>query len=142
MLEETLRGNSIFFYDSDCGFCSSAVQFVIKRDKNEQYFFAPLQGKFAREALAQYRKDPLALNTSYVLTNYGTEHQQLLEKSRAGIAVLRGLGGLWKATGALYLMPLRIADKAYDLIASHRHALVKEACLLPDAVQRTRFIME
>jgi predicted DCC family thiol-disulfide oxidoreductase YuxK len=142
MLEDTLRGKSIVFYDGDCGFCSSMVQFVLARDKHEQYYFAPLQGQFAEDTLRQYHKDPNELNTSYVLAHYLTERQELLDKSRAGLYVLGSFGGLWLATKALQVLPQRLADRAYDFIASNRHALVKQSCLLPDTAQRKRFIMK
>lgn len=43
----------IIFFDGVCNLCDSFVNFVYERDSYRQFFYAPLQGKTARDLLAE-----------------------------------------------------------------------------------------
>jgi predicted DCC family thiol-disulfide oxidoreductase YuxK len=66
-------------------------------------------------------------------------------RSTAALRVLRYLGGVWGLIGAVGAgVPAVVRDWVYDLVARHRHELIAgdqaEACILPSAEQRARFI--
>ena len=69
--------------------------------------------------------------------------ETVLTKSTAALRVLRYLGGVWRALGVLgAIVPRFIRDAVYDLIARHRHRLIRGApmCVIPEPVERARFL--
>ena len=44
---------TIIFFDGICNLCDSFINFVYERDSRRQFFYAPLQGKTARDLLAE-----------------------------------------------------------------------------------------
>jgi predicted DCC family thiol-disulfide oxidoreductase YuxK len=132
------QGTHVLFFDGVCGLCSRLVQFVLSRDRAASFRFAPLQGDFAARELEPRGARPGDLDTLLVLTADG----RLLRRSRAVLFVLRELGGVWAAVAWLRVLPAPLLDRAYDLIARVRYRLFGrlEACRVPAASERTRFI--
>ncbi len=119
----------IIFYDAVCGLCDRFVCFVISRDITRRFRFASLQGNFARVALRAHEGGPESLETMYVLTSDG----QLIMKSRAVLFVTISLGGPWRFVRILTVVPSRLADRIYDVIASVRYRIFGRyaACTTP-----------
>jgi predicted DCC family thiol-disulfide oxidoreductase YuxK len=132
----------IILYDGVCRLCNRMNQFVLRRDPAGVFRFASLQSAFARDVLARYGKDPRALDTFYVLVDPGAPTERLLAKSAAALHVLRRVGGVWRLGALLRLVPGRIRDQVYDLVARNRYRLFGkyDACLLPRAEYTQRFI--
>jgi len=65
-----------------------------------------------------------------------------LSKSRAALFVLTTIGGVWRAFAVLRVLPARLLDYGYDLIARNRYRLFGryETCLLPAPEYERRFI--
>ncbi len=126
----------VIFFDGVCGLCNAFVDYVLNRDHQEIFYFAPLQGDFAGEieALAPYRNSL----TSVVLWKNG----QVYTHSTAAMEVLISLGGVWKLLRVFYLVPRFLRDFAYKLIARNRYRLFgkSETCRLPTAEERSRFL--
>ena len=49
-MSEIAAYNPIVFYDGDCGFCNSSVQFILNKRKRE-FYFLPLQSDQAKKIL-------------------------------------------------------------------------------------------
>ena len=62
--------------------------------------------------------------------------------SDAILRVLTGLGGAWRVVHVLRLIPAALRDPMYRLIARNRYRWFgrREACLVPDAAARDRFL--
>lgn len=43
--------SKVILFDGVCNFCDQSVQFILKRDKQEQFTFASLQGDAGQELL-------------------------------------------------------------------------------------------
>jgi predicted DCC family thiol-disulfide oxidoreductase YuxK len=136
------EGAHLILYDGVCGLCSRLNQFVIARDDQRHFHFASLQSAAGRAALAPFGITSQDLTTFYVLAHYRGAAPVQLTKSRAALFVMTTLGWPWRAAGLLYLLPKRLADRVYDVIARHRYRICgrEEECLLPDPAHRTRFI--
>ena len=132
----------LILYDGVCGLCSRFVQFVLKRDKREQFLFAPLQSETAAQELARHGYDAQALDTVYLITDRGTPAERIHRKARAVLMVLRLLGGFWRVPAAVRILPARVNDWGYDLIARHRYRLFgrTDSCPLPKPEHRRRFL--
>jgi predicted DCC family thiol-disulfide oxidoreductase YuxK len=133
----TDASHPVIFFDGVCGLCNRFVDFVIRRDTRRVFRFAPLQGETARHWLDA--ADVRDLKTVVLIDREGTHR-----KSSAVLRVLRGLGGFWRAVGAvLWFVPFPLRDVGYSLIAGNRYALFgkKETCRLPTPDERGRFLV-
>jgi predicted DCC family thiol-disulfide oxidoreductase YuxK len=125
----------IIFFDGVCGLCNGFVDFVMAVDKNKQFFFSPLQSDFAKSHLPE--KATKNLNSVVLLIN-GKQYS----KSDAVLKILNEIGGLWKLSSIGKILPMKVRDFAYDLVAKNRYQIFgkKDSCRLPTAEERTRFI--
>jgi predicted DCC family thiol-disulfide oxidoreductase YuxK len=132
----------IILYDGVCGLCHRLNRFVLARDVAGRFRFAALQGALAREILARHGRDARDLDTLYLVLGHGRPDERLLRKSDAVLWILRELGGGWRAAGALGVLPGRLRDLGYDLVARARYRLFGryETCPLPDPRYRARFL--
>lgn len=131
--------NPILFYDGGCGLCHGAVLFVLKRDKDAVFRFAPLGGEtFAAEVPDAARA---LLPDSLVLKEVDG---RVLTRSSAVVVMLRHLGGFWRVVGdLLWILPRPLRNLGYDLVAKVRHRLFKQpegACPLVPKELRGRFL--
>jgi predicted DCC family thiol-disulfide oxidoreductase YuxK len=132
----------IILYDGVCGLCHRLNRFVLARDPTGRFRFAALQSALARETLARHGRDPLDLDTLYVVLGHGRPDERLLGKSEAALWILRELGGAWRAAAMLRVLPRWLRDPGYDLVARTRYRLFGryDACPLPDPRHRARFL--
>ena len=118
--------NILLFFDSDCLFCNFWVQFILKKDKKKQIYFAPLQSDYAAKYLFplvgnQYKN----LNTLYVY-----QDKKVYEKSQAVLKICELLGGYFRFLLIFKLIPTFFSDFFYDLLAKNRHKIMKNSCIL------------
>ena len=131
----------MILYDGVCGLCHAFVRFARRRDARHDFAFAPLQGRTARTILARHARDPVDLDTVFVVVDAGTPAERLLDRSDAALYVLAQLGGVWSLVASLLgWLPRR--DLMYSLLARSRYRLFGrlDACALPEPEQRERFI--
>lgn len=130
----------VLLYDGDCGFCARSVQFVLAREtpaRRQGLRFALLQGTFGQ----QVRLAHPSLNGVDSVIWYDPARDVTLVRSAAGLAVLRHLGGWWGVLGAIgRWVPRPLRDGVYNAVARNRHRLAGEACLIPTASERARFL--
>ena len=135
------ESGALLLYDGTCGFCAQSVQFVLRHEaaSNRTLRFASLQSPTGVGVRARHPE--LDGVDSVIWYEPGTD--VVLVRSRAALRVLRYLGGIWRPLGALgSLVPRVIRDGVYDVIARHRHKLVRgrPVCVLPSPEQRDRFV--
>ena len=129
-------------YDGVCGLCNRFNQFILKRDRNDRFRFASLQGDLASSLLRRHGKDPRDLDTVYVVVDYNHPTERLLAQSDAILHVLRNLDGLWKLGAAGRLVPRVLRDAVYKVVARNRYRVFGkyESCMLPDPKHREKFL--
>ena len=132
----------VLLYDGVCGFCNRLVQFVMRHDDEKIFRFASLQSSFGSRVLTLHGVDSSAIRTAYVLAS-GDQGQVLLQRSEAILFLMDRFGGIWSVLAQMVrLVPLRIRDWAYNVIACHRYRIFGryESCPLPSAADRERFL--
>ena len=132
----------VLLYDGVCRFCNRLVQFVLRHDDEKIFRFASLQSSFGSRVLTQHSVDTSPMSTAYVLVS-GDEGQALLQRSAAILFVMNRFGGIWSVLAKIIgLLPLRMRDWAYNIIARHRYRIFGryESCPLPSAADRERFL--
>lgn len=133
----------VILYDGTCGLCDRVVRAVLPRDAHDRFRYAALQGEYARRLLRAHGEDPDALDTFYVVVHPGTPSEALLDRGRAALAVLAGLGGIYALLAALLrLLPRPLLDAGYRVVARNRFRLFgrADACPLPRPEWRERFL--
>lgn len=127
---------SIVLFDGECNVCNASVQFILKRDAKGYFQFASLQSEMGQSLLKQYGVSP-TLN-SLVLIDQGKAYTQ----STAALKIAKNLNGLWKLCYMAILIPTKLRNQAYNVLANNRYKWFgkKEACLLPTQEQRRRFL--
>ena len=132
----------VLLYDGVCGLCNRLVQFVLRHDREKIFRFASLQSSFGSRVLTLHGVDTSAIRTAYVLES-GDQGQVLLRESEAILFVIGRFGGIWSVLAQMVrLVPTRIRDWAYKVIARHRYRIFGryENCPLPSAADRERFL--
>lgn len=127
--------DNVIFFDGYCGLCNGFVDFVMSIDKEEKFKFSPLQSDFAQKNLPP---EMTANLDSVVFLKQGKTYR----KSKAVIRILEDMGGIWKFATIGKVMPEKLLNSAYDLVAKNRYKLFgkKETCRLPTPAERARFI--
>lgn len=136
--------SAILLFDGTCGLCAKSVQFVLARERRRRTLrFAALQSTLGRDV--QQRHPEIANVDSIIWFEPATDAlpESVYVRSDASLRTLGYLGGVWSMVAAAgRLVPPFVRDRVYDLIAKHRHSLVRAdaSCLLPTPEQRARFI--
>jgi len=135
-------GSHLLLYDGVCGLCNRLVAFVLKRDRKAQFRFASLQSNTGQRLLREFGRNPHDLDTFYAVADYGSETPLLLDRARAGLFVLKTLGGAWRGAGIFGVLPDSMLNFAYDCVARSRYRIFGkyDQCKLPSAAHRERFI--
>ena len=135
------EGKHLILYDGVCGLCNRFNIFVLRRDRRALFRFAPLQSDLARNILANFRLYPDELDTFYVIAKYRSTTPRALSKARAALFVGRELGGIWKASVLLGILPDFVLNAFYDMIARNRYRLFGgyDQCPVPKPEYRDRF---
>ncbi len=132
-------GKEIIFFDGVCNYCSSTMQFILRRDKKKIFIYCPLQSKTGQWLLSALKKDPENLGSFYLLSK-----EQVLDKSSAAIAIFSQLGFPWTLAGGGSLLPKQLTDKIYNLVAANRYRIFgkSDRCYVPEPHERCRFLDE
>jgi predicted DCC family thiol-disulfide oxidoreductase YuxK len=130
----------VLLYDGACGFCSAAVQLVLRRDRRGTLRFAALEGAYARGLIARHPE--LAGVDSLVWAEPAARGERVFVRSEAGLRLARYLAGPWHLALAMWLVPRALRDSVYDVVARHRHRLggPVDACFAPPPEVRARFL--
>ena len=137
MVDDVSAAHPVLLFDGVCNLCMGSVQFVIRRDPEGVFRFAPLQSSVAEELLEDTDVDPEALD-SVVLVDEGEAY----EKSDAVLRAAGHLGGVYRALVPFRYVPRRLRDAIYDFVAARRYDWFgkQEQCMMPTPEIRSRFL--
>jgi len=132
-----MSSQAIIFFDGKCNLCNSAVQFILKRDKNGYFKFASLQSAFSQNRLGLNPESKKAPRSLALL-----EDGVIYWRSTAALRITKHLSGGWKLYSALLVIPKFLRDPAYNFIATHRYKWFgkRATCMRPTPAWQSRFI--
>lgn len=133
--QQSLGSLPILLYDGTCGFCARSVQFVLRHERSHILLFAPLEGTIGRDLRAAW-PELAAVDTMILL-----DGKVPRLRSDAALTIASLMGGPWRLASIARLVPPRLRDAVYDLVARHRHRMAgAPACLVPPAEAAHRFL--
>jgi len=132
-----ISDKKIVLFDGVCNLCSNSVQFILKRDKKQQFLFGSLQGKYGQEMLKKYQLPANEFNSFLLI-----EGDILYTKSSGALRMLKHIGGWWSLLYAFIIVPKFIRDGIYNWIAKNRYKWFGKMneCWLPRPEWKARFL--
>jgi len=128
---------SIILFDGVCNFCNYWVNFIIDRDKQNNFKFAALQSEKGRELLDKFNllKDDF---DSFVLI----EENKIFKKSSAAFEIAKHLNGWPKIIIPFSILPHSFTNLIYDLVAKNRYKFFgkKDSCRIPTKEEKSKFL--
>lgn len=128
------RTQSVILFDGVCNLCNGAVTFIIDRDPEGHFAFAPLQSEVALELLGKQAESL----ESIVLVENGVRYTE----STAALRIARNLRGPWPLLYSFIVVPRALRDRVYRLVARNRYRWFgkRDSCRLPTPELRQRFL--
>jgi predicted DCC family thiol-disulfide oxidoreductase YuxK len=132
-----LPADHLILFDGVCGFCTRGIQLLFRYDRRGRLHFAPLQSDLGRQICMANGLDPETFDTFI----FARPNQPILVRSDAALAVASTLGFPWSLLTIFRIIPRRLRDAAYDLIARNRLRFLgrRESCYIPTPAERARF---
>ncbi|MEY2796315.1 MAG: hypothetical protein RIR10_2031 [Planctomycetota bacterium] len=131
---------TIVLFDGRCGLCTRSVQFILKRDRNARFRFAPLESAVAARACARIgAPTPQTVEPDSIIV---IADNRALERSDAALAIAARLPLPWPIFAVFRVVPRGLRDWAYGIVARNRYRWFgrHDACMIPTAEQRARFL--
>lgn len=131
-----MNDNPIIVFDGVCNLCSGSVQFILKRDKEKKFLFAPLQSGYGQDLLRRFHL-PTDVFNSFILF----QDEQIFTRSTAALKMFEQLKG-WGWVKIFWIVPKFIRDGVYNLIAKNRYKWFgkKDECWVPTPELKARFL--
>ncbi len=105
----------IILFDGVCNLCHAAVTFVIRRDPEARFRFAPLDSEAGRRLIGDAQAFGRPANSLVLL-----EQGECFERSEAVLQIVGRLSFPWPALVLFRIVPRPIRDSAYDFVARNR----------------------
>ena len=140
---------AVVLFDGVCNFCDASVNFVIERDREGYFKFAPLQSEAGRKLAEEYglqsetaEEDGGASDLIPIDSVILVEDGKAYTHSTAALKIAKQLSGFWSMFYAFIVVPKPIRDFFYSLFAKYRYKMFgrKDECMLPSPEVRARFL--
>jgi predicted DCC family thiol-disulfide oxidoreductase YuxK len=125
----------IVFYDGDCGFCNTSVQFVLNHEKSDKVYFSAIQSDFTKtffESKGYVQPD--------LTTFYYYKEGILYSKSTAALKLTAVLRFPYTLFQFFLILPAFLRNGVYSFVSKRRLSFVKGFCVVPSIENRKRFI--
>lgn len=126
----------ILLYDGYCALCNFFVRLVLRFDKKQIIFFAPLHSEIAKEIRMKFQLEP---NLDSIFFFDG---QNVLTHHKAVFSILKLLPYPIRFFLIFQLLPGKLSKALYNFIAKRRYHLFGklDSCPLPEEKDRMRFL--
>ncbi len=137
-IEKQLKHKKLILFDGVCNLCNTSIQYVIQRDKNNQFLFAPLQSNIGKQLIDAYNIDIVKTDSILLFT----PQKGISYKSTAALKIATHLGFPAKLLGIFIVLPIPLRDYVYSYIAKNRYRWFgkKNECMIPTPELRNKFL--
>ena len=127
----------IIIFDGVCNFCNGAVNFIIRRDPNKKFSFAPMQNDVAKNLIKEYKASGVGVDTFLLIKN-----QTCYYRSDAVLEIVKDLSGFWYLFRIFIFLPKKVRDFFYRAFARNRYEIFgkRKKCMVPTEEVKSRFI--
>lgn len=127
-------------FDGHCLLCNSWVDFLIKRDRKNVFTFTSLQSNGGRNALLRHGYSECTLEALESIVVLKAD--QVSIRSDAVIEILVALGGIYKISKLLILIPSSLRNLVYDTVAKRRYRWFgrRDICRIPSPEESHKFL--
>ncbi|MFK3939867.1 thiol-disulfide oxidoreductase DCC family protein [Alkalihalobacillus sp. NPDC078783] len=131
---ETDKG--IILFDGVCNLCNKGVDFIIKRDKHNYFYFASIQSEIGQTLMKKYSIG------RYVDSMILIEDDRAYTHDQAVLKITSHLPFRWRLCQIAYVLPRPLRKACYQLVARYRHRFFgkSESCRLPSKEERAQFL--
>lgn len=128
----------IILFDGVCNLCNSAIQYVIKHDKTDQFRFVSLQSDLGQEVINYLGIDSKSID-SIILYE---PNKAYFIKADAAMLIAKYLGGIVSVISLFQFVPPFIKNSVYDFIAKNRYKWYgkQESCMIPTPELKSKFL--
>ncbi|GJM35607.1 MAG: hypothetical protein DHS20C18_46080 [Saprospiraceae bacterium] len=132
-----LTDHPILLFDGVCNLCNGFVQFVIQRDPEAIFRFAPLQSEVGMQIL---RKANIPTDELSTVVLY--QDDVIYTHSDVPLQVARKLGKGWQLLYIFRYLPKGFRDSIYRWVARNRYRWFgkRESCMMPTPDIKSRFL--
>ena len=132
-----MHNKKIILFDGVCNLCNGAITFIIKRDKNDVFRYAPLQSEVGKNLAAKHKIDLDKVDSIILVTD-----QSAVAKSTAALRIAKHLSGGWPLLAVFFILPTFLRNAVYDFIARNRYKWFgkKDACMIPTPELKSKFL--
>ncbi len=135
-----LPDKHIILFDGVCNLCNSSVDFILKHDRNELFYFASLQSDFGQELLKYFNMDTQDFDT---FLYYNPDKSKLYNRSTAALYVLSQLQPWYLRMVKIgFIFPRFIRDGIYNFVSKNRYKWFgqKDTCAITPPELKYRFL--
>ena len=131
------EGTKVVVFDGVCNFCNWAVNFIIKRDKNNKFVFTASQSNSGKLILEKYQIQDIVKESIIVIKN-----DEILAGSEAIFEIFRGIGGGWKYLRIFKIFPRVVMDWGYSIFSRYRYSMFgkRDVCMIPSEKVKDKFL--
>ncbi|MFN3996921.1 thiol-disulfide oxidoreductase DCC family protein [Algoriphagus sp.] len=128
---------SVILFDGVCNLCNASIDFILKRDKKNQFLVGALQEDAGKNLLSKFKVNPEYLDSLVLI-----EGDQIYFRSTAALKIAKKLPGLWPLFHGFMFLPSGIRDGIYNWIGRNRYRWFgkKNTCRLPTPEEKAKFI--
>lgn len=132
-----MQNKKIILFDGVCNLCNGAITFIIKRDKNDVFRYAPLQSEVGKNLAKKHEIDLVKVDSIILVTD-----QSAVAKSTAALRIAKHLSGGWPLLAVFFILPTFLRNAVYDFIARNRYKWFgkKDACMIPTPELKSKFL--
>ncbi len=129
--------SGIILFDGVCNFCNGSVNFIIERDAENYFKFAPLQSEIGQKLLYEYGIDKTQTDSVVLI-----ENGKAFVRTTAALRIARKLRGAWRLFYGFIVVPEFMRDFFYKLFAKYRYKMFgkTDACMIPTQELRAKFL--
>jgi len=122
----------IIIFDGICNLCNKSIGLLIILDKEKQFKYTSLQGEYVKKLNLKEGIDSIVFY----------EDGELYYKSTAILKIFKSVGGVWAFSSIFYVIPRRVRDFIYDIIAKYRYKIFgkMQSCRMPKKGEEELFI--
>lgn len=127
----------IILFDAECVLCSANARFVLERDRAATFRLASMQGEVGRSLYRRHGLDPDDPASLLVV-----EGDRVRRDSDAVLHIYETLGFPWRLARIFRIVPARLRDPVYRLVARNRYRLFgrRDSCWVAPARYRDRIL--